>query len=96
MTVSTYFQPTSVPEALALLGEHGPDLLVIAGGTIAMQGINDGTSLPRLVMGLRRAGIDGGRNRRSGRKGRNAHRVARRSNKRWAYGNFDLCGRSRA
>ena len=59
MTVSTYFQPTSVPEALALLGEHGPDLLVIAGGTIAMQGINDGTSLPRLVMGLRRAGIDG-------------------------------------
>ena len=59
MTVSTYFQPTSVPEALALLGEHGPDLLVIAGGTVAMQRINEGTALPRLVMGLRRAGLDG-------------------------------------
>ena len=59
MTVSTYFQPTSVPEALALLGEHGPDLLVMAGGTVAMQRINEGTALPRLVMGLRRAGLDG-------------------------------------
>ncbi|ESS36654.1 hypothetical protein P355_2024 [Burkholderia cenocepacia KC-01] len=46
----------------------------------------------------RQACLDGGRNGRSGRNGRNAHRVAvaRRSNKRWAYGNFDLCGRSRA
>jgi len=51
VTVSTYFQPTSVPEALALLGEHGPDLLVMAGGTIAMQQVNEGTSHPRLVMG---------------------------------------------
>ena len=59
VTVSTYFQPTSVPEALALLGEHGPDLLVIAGGTVAMPLINEGISLPRLVMGLRRAGLDG-------------------------------------
>ena len=59
MTVSTYFQPASVPEALALLGEHGPDLLVIAGGTVAMPLINEGISLPRLVMGLRQAGLDG-------------------------------------
>jgi CO/xanthine dehydrogenase FAD-binding subunit len=59
VTVSTYFQPASVPEALALLGEHGPDLLVIAGGTVAMPLINEGISLPRLVMGLRRAGLDG-------------------------------------
>ncbi|HEY3333890.1 MAG TPA: FAD binding domain-containing protein [Candidatus Limnocylindrales bacterium] len=59
MTVSTYFQPASVPEALALLGEHGPDLLVIAGGTVAMPLINEGISLPRLVMGLRRTGLDG-------------------------------------
>jgi CO/xanthine dehydrogenase FAD-binding subunit len=58
VTVSTYFQPTSVPEAVALLGEHGPDLLVIAGGTVAMPQINEGTILPRLVMGLRRAGLD--------------------------------------
>ncbi|EPZ87750.1 hypothetical protein BURCENK562V_C5303 [Burkholderia cenocepacia K56-2Valvano] len=45
---------------------------------------------------MRQACLDGGRNGRSGRNGRNAHRVARRSNKRWAYGNFDLSGRSRA
>jgi carbon-monoxide dehydrogenase medium subunit len=59
VTVSTYFQPASVPDALALLGEHGPDLLVMAGGTVAMPLINEGISLPRFVMGLRRAGLDG-------------------------------------
>ena len=59
MTVSTYFQPDSLPEALALLGEHGPDLLVIAGGTVAMPLINEGISLPAKVMGLRRVGLDG-------------------------------------
>jgi CO/xanthine dehydrogenase FAD-binding subunit len=59
VTVSTYFQPASVPEALALLGEHGPDVLVIAGGTVAMPLINEGISMPRLVMGLRNAGLDG-------------------------------------
>lgn len=58
MTVSTYFQPASVPEALGLLREHGPELLVIAGGTVAMPLINEGISLPTLVMGLRRAGLD--------------------------------------
>ncbi len=59
MTVSTYFQPDSLPEALALLGEHGPDLLVIAGGTVAMPLINEGISLPAKVMGLRRVGLGG-------------------------------------
>lgn len=59
MTVSSYFQPASVPEALALLAEHGPELLVIAGGTVAMPLINEGISLPSKVMGLRRAGLDG-------------------------------------
>ncbi len=58
MTVSSYFQPASVPEALALLAEHGPELLVIAGGTVAMPLVNEGISLPTLVMGLRRAGLD--------------------------------------
>lgn len=58
MTVSSYFQPASVPDALALLAEHGPELLVIAGGTVAMPLINEGISLPAKVMGLRRAGID--------------------------------------
>jgi CO/xanthine dehydrogenase FAD-binding subunit len=59
VTVSSYFLPASVPEALGLLGEHGPELLVIAGGTVAMPLINEGISLPGRVMGLRRAGLDG-------------------------------------
>jgi len=58
VTVQSYFLPTSVPEALGLLGAHGPELLVIAGGTITMPAINEGTLLPTKVMGLRRAGLD--------------------------------------
>ena len=58
MTVSSYFQPGSVPEAVALLHKHGPELLVMAGGTVAMPLINEGISLPAMVMGLRRAGLD--------------------------------------
>ena len=58
MTVRSYYQPESVPEALRLLEEHGPDLLVMAGGTVAMPLVNEGISLPSAVMGLRRAGLD--------------------------------------
>ena len=58
MTVADYYLPTSVPEALGLLAEHGPELLVIAGGTVAMPLINEGISLPVRVMGLRHAGLD--------------------------------------
>ncbi|HSK51575.1 MAG TPA: FAD binding domain-containing protein [Clostridia bacterium] len=58
MTVRSYFLPSSVPEALDLLGRHGPELLVLAGGTVAMPLINEGLSLPEAVMGLRRAGLD--------------------------------------
>lgn len=58
MTVNNYFQPRSLPEALDLLAEHGADLLVIAGGTVAMPLINEGISLPIQVMGLRQAGLD--------------------------------------
>ena len=54
MTVRSYFLPRSVPEALGLLEQHGPDLLVLAGGTVAMPLVNDGISLPEVVMGLRR------------------------------------------
>jgi len=59
VTVATYFQPRSLAEALGLLDAHGPELLVIAGGTVAMPLINDGISLPTLAMGLRWAGLDG-------------------------------------
>jgi CO/xanthine dehydrogenase FAD-binding subunit len=58
VTVSNYYLPASVPEALGLLAEHGPELLVMAGGTVAMPLVNEGISLPRRVMGLRRAGLD--------------------------------------
>lgn len=59
MTVGSYFLPRSLPEALDLLERRGPDLLVMAGGTVAMPLINEGISLPEAVMGLRRAGLDG-------------------------------------
>jgi len=58
VTVSSYFQPASVSDAVALLEQHGPELLVMAGGTVAMPLINEGISLPAMVMGLRRAGLD--------------------------------------
>lgn len=58
MTVRTYLLPRSLPEALGLLERHGPDLLVMAGGTVAMPLINEGISLPEVVMGLRLAGLD--------------------------------------
>lgn len=58
MTVRHYHLPRSRPEALDLLARHGPELLVMAGGTVAMPLINDGLSLPEMVMGLRMAGLD--------------------------------------
>jgi CO/xanthine dehydrogenase FAD-binding subunit len=58
VTVTDYHLPTSLPEALGLLAEHGSDLLVIAGGTVAMPLVNEGISLPDRVMGLRRVGLD--------------------------------------
>jgi carbon-monoxide dehydrogenase medium subunit len=58
MTVAGYFLPRSLPEALELLDRHGPALLVMAGGTVAMPLINEGISLPELVMGLRGTGLD--------------------------------------
>jgi CO/xanthine dehydrogenase FAD-binding subunit len=57
--VSSYYLPRSLTEALDVLERHGPDLLVMAGGTVAMPLINDGLSMPESVMGLRRAGLDG-------------------------------------
>ena len=57
MAIKNYFQPHSLDEAVGLLVEHGPELLVMAGGTIAMPLINEGISLPEQVMGLRQAGL---------------------------------------
>ena len=58
MAVIEYFRPASVTEAIELLGRHGPELLVMAGGTIAMPLINDGISTPGRVMSLRATGLD--------------------------------------
>jgi CO/xanthine dehydrogenase FAD-binding subunit len=60
VNVSTkeYFLPGSADEAAELLAEHGPSLLVLAGGTIAMPLINEGVSFPERVMGLKRAGLN--------------------------------------
>ena len=58
MTAKIYYQPRSLAEALDLLAQHGPGLLVIAGGTLAMPLVNKGVSLPEVAMGLRRAGLD--------------------------------------
>jgi carbon-monoxide dehydrogenase medium subunit len=65
VAIKNYFQPQSLEEAVGLLAEHGPSLLVMAGGTIAMPLINEGISLPEQVMGLRQAGL-GGINRANG------------------------------
>jgi carbon-monoxide dehydrogenase medium subunit len=58
VTIEAYFLPESLDDAVELLAKHGPSLLVMAGGTIAMPLINEGISLPRQVMGLRQAGLD--------------------------------------
>lgn len=58
MTVRSYLLPRSLPEALEALQRHGPELLVMAGGTVAMPLINEGISLPEAVMGLRMTGLD--------------------------------------
>lgn len=58
MTTKAYYQPRSLDEALGLMAQHGPSLLVMAGGTLAMPLVNEGVSMPELVMGLRRAGLD--------------------------------------
>jgi CO/xanthine dehydrogenase FAD-binding subunit len=58
VTVRSYFLPRSLPEALSLLEKRGPELLVVAGGTVAMPLINEGISLPQEVMGLRLTGLD--------------------------------------
>ena len=45
MTVQSYFLPTlRRRRRVGLLGAHGPELLVLAGGTIAMPAVNEGVA----------------------------------------------------
>jgi CO/xanthine dehydrogenase FAD-binding subunit len=53
VTVSEYFLPESLDEALDLIGKHRSEVLVMGGGTVVMPLINDGISLPKRVLGLR-------------------------------------------
>ena len=59
MTVGEYLVPRSLPEAIDLLERHGPELLVMAGGTLTMPLINEGIAMPDRVMSLRHAGLGG-------------------------------------
>jgi CO/xanthine dehydrogenase FAD-binding subunit len=58
VATKAYLRPQSLNEALCLLDEHGPALLVMAGGTLAMPLVNKGVSRPELAMGLRNAGLN--------------------------------------
>lgn len=62
MTTTDFFVPRSIAEAVQLRREHGSELVVMGGGTIVMQLVNDGVLFPRLAMSLRHAGLDGVRN----------------------------------
>jgi len=58
VTTQVYFQPRSLNEALNLLDAHGPALLIMAGGTLAVPLVNKGVSSPEKVLGLRQAGLN--------------------------------------
>lgn len=58
MSTQSYYLPLSIEEATNLLADKGPDLLVLAGGTLAMPLINEGVSTPEQVMGLKKVGLD--------------------------------------
>jgi CO/xanthine dehydrogenase FAD-binding subunit len=49
-----YARPGSVPEAVALLAEHGPEARVLAGGTDLVIRLRDGTMRPSLVVDVKR------------------------------------------
>lgn len=58
MSTKSYFLPQSIEDATNLLADEGPELMVLAGGTLAMPLINEGVSTPEQVMGLRKVGLD--------------------------------------
>jgi CO/xanthine dehydrogenase FAD-binding subunit len=58
VTTQVYFQPRSLNEALGLLDQHGPAVLVMAGGTLAVPLVNKGVSSPEKVLGLRQVGLN--------------------------------------
>jgi CO/xanthine dehydrogenase FAD-binding subunit len=58
VSVEAYYLPQSIEETTSILGDPGQDLLVLAGGTLAMPLINEGISTPQKVLGLKSAGLN--------------------------------------
>ena len=58
MATETIYSPDSLEAALDLLDPYGPDLLVLAGGTMVMPLINDGIIVPKVAMSLHRAKLN--------------------------------------
>lgn len=58
MTTQSYYLPQSLDEATSLLTKYGSDVLIMAGGTLAMPLINEGVSVPEKVVGLKKAGLN--------------------------------------
>ncbi len=58
MATKNIFSPDSLEAALDLIDKYGSDLLVIAGGTMAMHLINEGLISPPVVLTLHRAKLN--------------------------------------
>jgi CO/xanthine dehydrogenase FAD-binding subunit len=58
VTNRSYLLPETLEEVTKLLDEYGPEILVMAGGTLAMPLINEGVSTPEIVLGLKRAKLN--------------------------------------
>jgi CO/xanthine dehydrogenase FAD-binding subunit len=53
MRAFAYERPTHLEEAVALLGEHGPEARILAGGTDLIIRLRDGSIRPRIVVDLK-------------------------------------------
>ena len=58
MSIQEYFRPQSIEEATRLLADQAQGSLILAGGTLAMPLINDGISMPEMVLGLKDSGLN--------------------------------------
>lgn len=54
----TYLTPDTTEEVLTLCDQHGEDAVIMGGGTIVMNLMNEGILFPGVVIGLGRAGWD--------------------------------------
>ncbi len=60
MRAFAYERPASLGDAVALLGDHGPEARVLAGGTDLIIRLRDGSIQPRIVVDIKRiAELDG-------------------------------------